>query len=112
MKKTKLYAGGMQLKYEGELKDGKRNGQGMLSIIIDNELYENYTGEFKDDEYNGYGIHTVSKSKYVGEFKDGKYSGQGIINYNYSLNNGNTYIIFENIAKKNLIRKVSYRKNT
>jgi alkylation response protein AidB-like acyl-CoA dehydrogenase len=30
----------------------------------------------------------------------------------FTLNNGNTYIIFENIAKKNLIRKVSYRKNT
>jgi hypothetical protein len=58
----------------GELKDGKRNGQG--SVTLPNGI--KYIGEFKDDKFHGQGTLTFpSGNKYVGEFKEGKLHGQG-----------------------------------
>ncbi len=55
--------------YVGEVKDGKRNGIGTLTLP-DGEMYE---GEFKDGEYNGRGTLTLPDGEtYEGEFKDGK----------------------------------------
>ena len=72
-------------KYEGEIKIGFPNGQGILTFP-DGEKYE---GEFKDGERNGQGTYTWNDGgKYVGEFKDGKKNGQGT----YTWNDGGKYV--------------------
>ena len=50
----KIYENGNQ--YEGEYKDDKRNGHGVLTYP-DGEQYE---GEWKDDKMNGYGVYTYA----------------------------------------------------
>ncbi len=72
-------------KYVGEYKDGKRNGQ----FIVTYANGSKYVGEFKGNQKNGQGTETfVSGSKYVGEYKDGKYNGQGT----YTSANGDKYV--------------------
>ena len=62
-------------RYEGELKDGGRDGKGIL-YLANGDKYE---GEFKDDEINGKGIYRYANgNKYEGEFKDGKKDGKGV----------------------------------
>jgi len=59
-----------QPKYQGQVKDGKPNG---LGIIID-IFSDKYVGEFKDGKENGYGTYTwFDGRKYVGEHKDGRF---------------------------------------
>ena len=66
-------------KYEGEIKNGKPDGFGILTYI---DLVscrpvcgKKYVGEFKDGMRNGQGTYTFSDGKkYVGEWKDGKRS--------------------------------------
>ena len=61
-------------KYVGEFKGGYKNGQGTYTWSDGDK----YVGEFKDDKPNGQGTYTWSDGdKYVGEFKDGKKHGQG-----------------------------------
>jgi hypothetical protein len=61
-------------KYVGEFKDGKRNGQGTLTLPNG----EKYVGAFRDGVRHGQGTYTWPDGrKYVGEYKDGMYNGQG-----------------------------------
>jgi formylglycine-generating enzyme required for sulfatase activity len=86
-------------RYEGEWKDGQREGQGVM-VFANGDRYE---GEWKGDEMEGQGIYifasgnryqgqvkagrqdgygvfiNVSGSRYEGEWKDDKKSGQGIM---------------------------------
>ena len=56
-----------QPKYQGQVKDGKPNGLGVL--ISTNGL--KYFGSWKNGKYHGEGTITYSSgNKYVGEFKD------------------------------------------
>ena len=72
-------------KYVGEWKDGKKHGQGTLT----SPYGEKYVGEWKDGEENGQGTYTFSDgSKYVGEFKFGKRNGQGT----YTFYDGGKYV--------------------
>ena len=72
-------------KYVGEYKDGKRNGQ----FIVTYANGSKYVGEFKGNQKNGRGTSTFADGdKYVGEYKDGKYNGQGT----YTAANGNKYV--------------------
>ena len=65
-------------KYEGEIKIGFPNGQGILNFPDG----EKYVGEYKDGERNGQGKEThPDGDKYVGEFKDGERSGQGTFTF-------------------------------
>jgi len=48
--------------YNGELKDGKRHGQGISKYANGNR----YAGEFKDDERNGRGTSPISTSIEIG----------------------------------------------
>ena len=67
-----IYVDGGQ--YIGELKDGKPNGQGTVTL---NDV-EQYVGEWKDGKRNGQGTYNFANgNKYVGEFKDDKRNGQG-----------------------------------
>ena len=64
--------------YVGDLKDGKRHGQGTLTFS-DGRKYE---GEYRDDKRHGQGTLTKPNGdKYVGEFKDGKQDSQGTETY-------------------------------
>lgn len=68
------------LRYEGEMVDGKINGIGKLS---NNSVgcSATYFGEWKAGVRHGFGkyIDKVSKTIYVGGFKDGLWHGHGIM---------------------------------
>ena len=66
-------------KYEGEWKEGKRDGQGTLTWPVwVSGFHEEYIGEWKNDKMCGYGICSYnSGSEYKGEYKDNKRHGQG-----------------------------------
>ena len=93
--------------YEGEIEDGKMNGQGTLRLA-DGSVYEGewkdgnmhgkgtytssygsvYEGEWKDDKKHGKGKLTFSNGDvYEGEWKDGKMNGKGKMTYS----NGSVY---------------------
>ena len=75
----------VQPKYEGEITNGKPNGQGTQTWSNGDK----YVGEWKDGEENGQGTYTFSDgSKYVGEFKFGKRNGQGT----YTFYDGGKYV--------------------
>ena len=62
--------------YVGDLKDGKRHGQGKLTFS-DGRKYE---GEYRDDKRHGQGTEIYSDgSSYEGEWKDGKRHGLSLI---------------------------------
>ena len=73
--------------YDGEYKDGKRHGQGVIIWAQGNK----YVGEWKDDNMHGQGTYTyVDKPQwngppqdetYTGEWKDGRKHGQGTYVY-------------------------------
>ena len=70
--------------YVGELKDGKRNGQGTYTFA-DGAIY---VGEWKDDYQHGHGTYNYANGDvYVGEWKDGKRS-QGT----YTFADGAVYV--------------------
>ena len=61
-------------KYEGEVKDGKRHGQGRLTLINGNV----YEGQFVNGKYHGQGRCTYANGNvYVGDWTNGKRHGQG-----------------------------------
>ena len=67
----------LQLKYEGNIKNGKPFGQGIFSFPSGKKII----GEFKDG-INGMGsLITLGGSKYVGEFKNGKRTGKGVYTF-------------------------------
>jgi hypothetical protein len=60
--------------YDGEVKDGKKNGRGKYTWAS-GSVYE---GDWKDDKKNGRGKFTwASGQVYDGEWKDGKKNGRG-----------------------------------
>ncbi|MDR4509120.1 MAG: hypothetical protein MRJ65_12960 [Candidatus Brocadiaceae bacterium] len=73
--RIKFESGGQ---YEGEIKNGKPNGQGTY-LSPDGRKY---VGEFKDGVFSGQGTYTFPDgTKYVGEFEDGKIEGQGTVSF-------------------------------
>jgi hypothetical protein len=65
-------------KYEGNYRDDKMDGNGVL-IFLNGETYQ---GDFKDDLFDGTGIITYSSGTSRGEFKNGKRHGYFVRNYN------------------------------
>ncbi|MBL6858230.1 MAG: hypothetical protein ISQ92_06035 [Pelagibacteraceae bacterium] len=79
---TKNYPNGD--KYIGELKNGKRDGQGTL----DYRRFQKYVGNFKDDKRHGQGTFIdegLTEFTYIGEWKDDKKNGLGLITYKKGL---------------------------
>jgi len=71
---SKYYSGGKR--YEGEYKDNKKHGQGVLIYPSGSK----YVGKFKDDEFHGQGTFIWSDGrKYEGEWVNGRESGKFII---------------------------------
>ena len=74
-----------EFEYEGEYKDGLRDGRGTLTYA-DGRMY---VGEFKDGLKHGQGTYTwANGDQYVGEFKDDIIYGQGT----YTWANGAQYV--------------------
>ena len=68
--------GKMTSRYEGEMQEGKPNGQGVITAA-DGSRYE---GEFRNGKFNGRGVMTTANgSRYEGEFRDGKLNGNGFL---------------------------------
>lgn len=62
-------------RYDGELRDGRRNGCGTLSFSNGRR----YVGQFKDDQFNGLGIWTLENGdRYIGTFQNNRCHGEGI----------------------------------
>lgn len=60
--------------YVGQLRDGKRDGQGVL-VLNDGFRYE---GGYRDDEWHGQGTATwANGNRYEGEWRNNKAHGQG-----------------------------------
>jgi hypothetical protein len=76
-------------KFVGVFKDGQRNGQGTYFYLADNQLKGGkYVGEYKDDKRNGLGTFTLANGeKFVGEYKDDKRNGRGT----FTLANGDKF---------------------
>ncbi len=76
-------------KYEGEMKDGKRNGKG---ILYSPNGKKEYHGEWKDDKRNGRGIEYLENGNkfYDGMWKNDKREGKGI-SYKLSLFENKAY---------------------
>jgi len=71
---TYYYANGC--KYEGQWKEDKKHGQGTENYISGNR----YEGQYADGQRNGQGTYYfTSGAKYVGQFKYGLYHGQGAL---------------------------------
>jgi len=72
-------------KYEGEIENGKPNGQGTFTWSDGSK----YVGEWKDGKMSGQGTKTwTNGDMYEGEFKDGKRNGQGT----YTWSDGRKYV--------------------
>ena len=75
-------------RYEGEFKNGKREGKGIY-YYKDGDRYE---GEFKNDKYEGKGIYYYDDGdRYEGEFKNSLFEGKGIYYYTNDPWKGDTY---------------------
>ena len=72
------------LYFEGNYKDGKRDGEGKEYYPWENENNKpclKYEGNFKNGAYSGKGILYFEDGTlwYEGEFRNGKYDGKGIL---------------------------------
>ena len=96
--------------YEGEYKNGKRNGHGSMTSFDNKTIYDgewkngmrdgngkliitdkyNYTGPFEKDFFSGSGgvLCDNQGNIYDGDFEKGKFNGYG----HYKMSNGDTYI--------------------
>ena len=71
----KIYKG--EFSYEGQWKNGKRDGIGILT----RKDVANFMGEFVEDKVNGFGKFIVeNECDYIGYWKDSKVNGYGIYN--------------------------------
>jgi len=61
--------------YEGEYRDGKKNGRGVL-VWADGDRYD---GEWKDSKMHGRGKFSDENGVYEGEYRDGKKNGSGVL---------------------------------
>ena len=87
-------------KWEGEFKNRKRHGQGIMTYTNGSK----YIGEYKNNKRHGQGIYFYNNGdKYEGEFRENKRHGQGI----YTYNNGD---IYEGIFEYGKFKEVSKSK--
>ena len=64
--------------YTGEFEDGKRNGQGVLTLPSG----EQYAGGFRDGRYAGRGTLTFpDRTTYEGDFWAGQFDGYGTVTF-------------------------------
>ena len=77
-------AGTLVYEYEGQMRDGRRNGRGTFTYADGNR----YEGEFRDGKIHGRGTYAwANGERYKGEWRDEKKHGQGT----HTWPNGNRY---------------------
>jgi hypothetical protein len=68
------------IKWSGDCKNGKANGQGSLEWYTDNELQSTITGVLQDGRcVQGCSAKTVDGDTYLGEMKDNLPDGKGVL---------------------------------
>lgn len=90
----------MTLNYNGQIKDGKMNGHGLITYIINkmNPTYKSYDGFLVDNNFDGSGIITYTNGDiFIGEFKNNKKHGAG------KMYNSNGDLIMDNIWKNDIV---------
>ena len=66
-------------RYEGEYKNGKRHGQGVMEFQSGKHKGDVYKGGYSNGVKSGRGLFTWSSGNtYEGEYKDGEYHGHGV----------------------------------
>lgn len=92
--------------YNGSIKDGKMNGEGLL-IYLNDCLYKSYEGSFIDNKFNGFGkLKYLDGNTFIGNFINNKKHGSGKI---YNLNGD---MIIENIWENDIINgRMIYTEN-
>ncbi len=66
--------------WSGDCLEGKASGKGVLRVSIDSIPFSRYEGEYKDGKAHGYGVLTTpGDSRYEGEFNNNKMHGHGAI---------------------------------
>ena len=97
-KKIKYKSGSV---YDGETKNGKRHGYGILKLSS-GQVYE---GHFVNDKYHGYGIYTFPDGKYYkGDFRDNTYDGKG----EFHFANGDVFVGHYKSGKREGEGKLTY----
>ena len=66
----------LRAKYEGEFKNGKKNGTGKIVYEEDGAIYE---GDWQNDQKHGRGKSFINGCVYIGGYKFGKRDGSGIL---------------------------------
>jgi hypothetical protein len=75
---------GINSRYEGYVKNGKKHGQGTLYF----KNGDKYIGEWREDKKHGQGTYIYADAeKYVGQWKDGRMHGKGT----YFFKSGNKF---------------------
>lgn len=69
--------------YEGEFRQGKRHGKGILNTATG----EKYLGDWTNNERNGKGKFIFQRNVYLGSFVKSRMQGKGVMQYH----NGDTY---------------------
>jgi len=75
---------GFNAKYNGEIKNGARNGYG----VLESKMRLKYEGNWKNNKFHGKGILTQERSafKYEGYFVNGNKEGEGHLSYYFTIN--------------------------
>lgn len=95
-------------RYEGDIKDGKKNGRGTFTWANG----DRYEGDWINDNRTGHGIYTwPNGNRYEGEFANGKMNGYGTLTLpsgaRYEGNWINDKLINNNVLPQNIERKKS-----
>lgn len=65
-------------RYEGDFREGKRTGRGILTFGRGEWEGDRYEGDFQDGARTGRGIYTwANGDRYEGDFRDGEHHGRG-----------------------------------
>lgn len=69
-----------EISWDGPCQNGLGNGRGQLQWIINGQITLSFEGELRDGRMNGYGVLTrADGTKYIGELHDGVAEGGGVL---------------------------------
>ena len=70
----------VKIHWSGDCVDGKASGNGLMEVFIDGLPFSTYEGEYRDGKAEGYGVlNTPGAARYEGEFKNNNLHGHGAI---------------------------------
>jgi hypothetical protein len=70
----------VKIHWSGDCVDGKASGKGLMEVFIDGIPFSSYEGEYRDGKADGYGVlNTPGEARYEGEFKNNNMHGHGVI---------------------------------